>query len=65
MVIHPYFEILDPLPLLIEGKDPLNTYFSHNSASKPDCVLSNNKFYYNYHITSGGLGPTDHLSIDI
>ena len=42
-----------------------NTFFTHNSATKPDCILTNNKFYHNYHITSGGIGPSDHITVDI
>lgn len=44
-----------------------STYFSHNNiyGTKPDAVLINNKFYYNYHIKPGGMGPTDHMTINI
>ena len=42
-----------------------NTYFTHNSSTKPDSVLTNSQFFWNYHITSGGFGPSDHLTIDI
>ena len=42
-----------------------NTFFTRNSATKPDCVITNNTFFLNYHITSGGLGPSDHLTVNI
>ena len=43
------------------------TYFSHNNiyGTKPDSVLTNNKFYFNYHITPGGMGPSDHMAIHL
>ena len=41
------------------------TYFTNRSATKPDCVLTNNRFFLNHHIYSGGLGPSDHLTINI
>ena len=43
------------------------TYFSHNNTqgTKPDIVLSNNKFYYNYHIKPSGMGPSDHMGINL
>ena len=43
------------------------TFFSHNNrqGTKPDVVLTNNKFYFNYHIKPSGMGPSDHLGIDI
>ena len=42
-----------------------NTFFTRNSSTKPDCVLCNNTFYLNHHITPGGIGTSDHLTIDI
>ena len=42
-----------------------DTFFHPNGSSKPDIVLANNKFYHNYQVSPAGLGPTDHLSIDI
>ena len=42
-----------------------NTFFTRNSATKPDIILTNNRFFQNYHITPGGLGPSDHLTIDV
>ena len=42
-----------------------NTFFTRNSATKPDCILTNHNFYLNHHITPGGLGPSDHLTINI
>ena len=42
-----------------------NTFFTRNSATKPDVVLTNNRFFFNYLITPGGLGPSDHLTINI
>ena len=42
-----------------------DTFFHPNGSSKPDIVLANNNFYLNYHISPAGLGPTDHLSMDI
>ena len=42
-----------------------NTYFTRNTSTKPDCILSNNAFFLNYHITPGGIGISDHLTIDI
>ena len=43
------------------------TFFSHNNTrgTKPDTVLTNNKFYFNYHISPGGMGPSDHMAINI
>ena len=43
------------------------TYFSHNNiyGTKPDIVLTNNKFYFNYHISPGGMGPSDHMAIHL
>ena len=43
------------------------TYFSHNNTqgTKPDTVLSNNKFYFNYHIKPSGMGPSDHMTVNI
>ena len=43
------------------------TFFSHNNnqGTKPDSVLSNNKFYFNYHIEPGGMGVSDHMTINI
>ena len=43
------------------------TYFSHNNiyGTKPDSVLCNNKFYFNYHISPGGMGTSDHMTINI
>ena len=40
-------------------------FYTRRSATTPDCILTNNKFFLNYHITSGGLGPSDHITIDI
>lgn len=42
-----------------------NTFFTRNSETKPDCVITNNRWYMNYLITPGGLGPSDHLTINI
>ena len=42
-----------------------NTFFTRNSSTKPDIVLTNNKFFLNYHIAPGGLGPSDHLTMNI
>ena len=43
------------------------TFFSHNNihGTKPDSVLTNNKFYFNYHISPGGMGPSDHMAIHL
>ena len=41
------------------------TFYTPNSETKPDCVLTNNNFYLNYHIQSAGLGPSDHTTMDI
>ena len=43
------------------------TYFSHNNiyGTKPDSVLSNNKFYFNYHIKPNGMSLSDHMTIDV
>ncbi|CAL4062938.1 unnamed protein product [Meganyctiphanes norvegica] len=41
------------------------TFHTLNSETKPDCVLSNNKFFFNHHITSAGIGPSDHITMDI
>ena len=43
------------------------TYFSYNNihGTKPDSVLTNNKFYFNYHIQPGGMGPSDHMTINL
>ena len=42
-----------------------DTFFHRNGSSKPDIILANNKFYHNYQISPAGLGPTDHLTMDI
>ena len=42
-----------------------DTYFHQNGSSKPDIVLANNNFFLNYQISPAGMGPTDHLSLDI
>ena len=42
-----------------------NTFFTRNSATKPDCILTNQNFYLNHHITPGGHGSFDHLTINI
>ena len=43
------------------------TYFSYNNifGTKPDSVLTNNKFYFNYHIQPGGMGPSDHMTLNL
>ena len=43
------------------------TYFSYNNiyGTKPDSILTNNKFYFNYHIQPGGMGPSDHMTINL
>ncbi|CAL4099528.1 unnamed protein product, partial [Meganyctiphanes norvegica] len=41
------------------------TFYTRNSETKPDCVLTNQHFYLNHHIQSAGIGPSDHLTIDI
>ena len=43
------------------------TFFSHNNihGTKPDSVLTNNKFYFNYHVSPGGMGPSDHMAIHL
>ena len=40
-----------------------DTYFHDNGASRPDCVLTNNKFFHNYNIQPAGLTATDHITI--
>ena len=42
-----------------------NTFHTRTSSTKPDIVLTNNRFYHNYHISSGGIGPSDHITINI
>ena len=42
-----------------------NTFFTRTSATKPDIVLTNNRFFFNYHTTPGSLGPSDHLTINV
>ena len=41
------------------------TYYTRRSATTPDCVLTNNNFFLNYHISTGRLGPSDHITVDI
>ena len=40
-----------------------DTYFHNNGSSRPDCVLTNNKFFHNYNIQPAGLTLTDHLTM--
>ena len=40
-----------------------DTYFHNNGSSKPDCVLTNNKFFHNYNIQPNGLTITDHITM--
>ena len=42
------------------------TFFSHNNrqGTKPDDVLTNNNFYYNYHIKPSGM-CSDHMGISL
>ena len=42
-----------------------NTFFTRNSETKPDIVLTNNRFFFNHRIISGGIGPSDHITMDI
>ena len=42
-----------------------NTFYTHNSETKPDCIITNNRWFMNYQITPGGMGPSDHLTINI
>ena len=42
-----------------------NTFFTRNSATKPDIILTNNRFFFNYHIPPGGMGTSDHLTMDV
>ena len=44
---------------------PFPTFHTRRSATTPDCILTNNKFFLNYHITPGGIGPSDHVTVDI
>ena len=39
------------------------TYFSTNSGSSPDLVLSNHKVYLNTHFSPGPATPSDHTPI--
>lgn len=39
------------------------TFLSHNAATAPDKVLSNNKAYFNYVIQEGPLTTSDHIPI--
>ena len=41
------------------------TFYTRNSETKPDIVLTNNKFFHNTHIQSAGIGPSDHITLDI
>ena len=43
------------------------TFFSHNNrkGTKPDVVLTNNKFYFNYHVKPSGMGLSDHMGISL
>ena len=43
------------------------TYFCHNNTqgTRPDIILTNNKFYHNYHIKPSGMGPSDHMGINL
>ena len=39
------------------------TFLSHNAATTPDIVLSNNKTYHNIQIQPGPITPSDHIPI--
>ena len=41
------------------------TFYSHNSNSTPDIILTNNNTYHNINITQGPTTPSDHLPIII
>ena len=41
------------------------TFYTRNSETKPDVVLTNRNFYLNQNVTSGGIGPSDHITINI
>merc|ERR1712008_369237 len=41
------------------------TFYTRNTETKPDVVLTNNNFYLNQNVTSGGIGPSDHITINI
>ena len=43
------------------------TYFCHNNTqgTKPDIVLTNSKFFQNYRIKPSGMGPSDHIGINL
>lgn len=39
------------------------TYLSHNTASHPDIVLTNNRTIHNIHLKPGPITPSDHIPI--
>ena len=41
------------------------TFYTRRSQTKPDCVFTNNRIFLNYHVQPGGIGPSDHITIDI
>ena len=41
------------------------TFYTRNSETKPDIVLTNQKFFCNTHIQAAGIGPSDHITVDI
>ena len=41
------------------------TFFTQNTQTTPDCVLTNQQFFFNHHIQAVGMGPSDHVTFDI
>ena len=41
------------------------TFYTRFAETRPDIVLANNNFYLNHNIQSGGIGPSDHITLDI
>lgn len=41
------------------------TYHSREATGKPDLLLGNNKTYFNYAVTQGGLSTSDHIPLII
>ena len=41
------------------------TFYTRDTETKPDIILTNNRFFHNHLISSGGIGPSDHLTVKI
>ena len=41
------------------------TFYTRNSETKPDLVITNNRFFLNHLVSPGEIGPSDHITINI